>query len=161
MRVTRVGSWVGERKRLERERVGGVEEDGGGGYIYGVAVKIERDTLGGCKGTKAVCLLFILTDCNQSGLLGRMRCLSSHPRLSLIMGCYRCGMLFLFPAFFFLPRFLLPAEAIDSFVDVRCGEWGCAGPGGGCMIMIMRVGLSLLGALTFSHGYAVLDFIFV
>jgi hypothetical protein len=83
-------------------------EDEGGGYIYG-----GEDTLGAAwKGTKAVWLLVIFDRLWgwQQQQPKRMGCTDAMPSLSfsspLIIGC---GMLFLFPAFFFrLLRFLLP-----------------------------------------------------
>jgi hypothetical protein len=93
-------------------------EDEGGGYIYG-----GEDTLGAAwKGTKAVWLLVIFDRLWgwQQQQPKRMGCTDAMPSLSfsspLIIGC---GMLFLFPAFFFPAPFLLPGGgvAIDSWTD--------------------------------------------
>jgi hypothetical protein len=68
----------------------------------------------------------------------------------------RCGMLFLFPDFFFAG--VAMGSGMES--DARCGEWGR--PWSvlvGVYMMIVKVGHSSpLGALTFSDGYADLQF---
>jgi hypothetical protein len=88
----------------------GVEDEGGWWLYIRRGCGEDEDTLGAAfKGTKAIWLLFILTDGggSQSGRVGRMRCLlylflafnNGHP--------IRCGMLFIFLAFFFPAPFFV------------------------------------------------------